>query len=698
MLAFLLFFFTISSSTFLGARAEETYVPKSRALIVGVSEYEDGVRFRSLPWVENDVEKVEKAFEKLGFETTTVSSKRGFPTLKNVEKLIEEICDQTKENDVLVVYFSVHGFAFGTEQKTDSQESYLALKDSKWDGAASRPYFETCLSVRWIRERMHRTSCKNVLLLLDACSSGGARAPYVESFPENCVKLEDGSDVATFASCRAFEKSERVNINGQTISFFTYWLLQGLGGFADENLDGTTTTEELFGNIAANVEWCKVISKKLPSKSIPDSQFPMIVQSSKPGSWSGTPFELLKTIGILASETAVDQVADQIVSYCDLISVLSECKVRVDDRDFQGDDAISFDFVESAEEKARIEDELKSFLTWLPAELRKALRKKGGDLGLNIDPDVQERDADMKLSAVVNLKKIDDRFYFAITFKIKLPKFDGLTIILKALIAESSGTKDLGPTLKSDPPVDQSEDSQITTAIVLPSVSFHVFSSSGERFEREPFFHDGATWIELNAGETFQIKVDARDATNQDSYVGMKLLIDGVDSLNPKRSIYSKQPRLVYHEGKEQKATSGNDATSFTEDDWKASLESAGIWAIRVESPSYVKGFQHKKGIEGKAYEFKVEEREQNGTKFKNDIYNDDEVGLITFCFVELKKNEFERKPNDVIVAPGREISSPTEIVPYSQTGKVYGTLRVRYASREKMKQLDVLAPKPVSR
>lgn len=136
---------------------------------------------------------------------------------ERILKAIKSVFAQAKENDIVVLFLSGHGYPGG----------FVA-----YDGKL--PYSR-------IRKAMASSKCPNKMIFADACFSGKMRTDnQTQSHLESAKK----ANVMLFLSSRSNETSiERRDMKN---GFFTTYLQKGLRGGADANRDRVITAKELF--------------------------------------------------------------------------------------------------------------------------------------------------------------------------------------------------------------------------------------------------------------------------------------------------------------------------------------------------------------------------------------------------------------------------------------------------------------------
>ena len=164
-------------------------------------------------------------------------------------------------HDVLVVYFSGHGYAF---REKDEWEWYLLPYTSEWErGAASQADFDARirrhgLSSKRLMQLLTRTRAQRVFLVLDSCQSGAV----VESFrtlagsgdvlddavaQKSLRRIARVGGIHVLAASRAHEDARELQVVPH--GALTYLVIEGIRGAADRAGDqagsGRITVREI---------------------------------------------------------------------------------------------------------------------------------------------------------------------------------------------------------------------------------------------------------------------------------------------------------------------------------------------------------------------------------------------------------------------------------------------------------------------
>jgi tetratricopeptide (TPR) repeat protein len=221
-----------------GAPPKQQIIPRSYAVIVGISRYQNLEEKSQLQFAERDSQSIYTIAispEGGNFKQENVHVLEGAKaTLANVRHEIGEwLPSVAKEGDRVLIYFAGHGFIF-------QGKGYLAPFDFDLNNVAGTGYPMDELSVA-IGSRIHATS---KILLTDACHSGAISPEDVESLNSKLEKLNPSlfSLTASRARERSFESPQLEGGHG----VFTYFVVKGMGGAADLSpRDGIVTADEL---------------------------------------------------------------------------------------------------------------------------------------------------------------------------------------------------------------------------------------------------------------------------------------------------------------------------------------------------------------------------------------------------------------------------------------------------------------------
>ncbi|MGA7234843.1 MAG: tetratricopeptide repeat protein [Bryobacteraceae bacterium] len=221
-----------------GAPPKLQTIPRSYAVIVGISRYQKLEERLQLQFAERDAQSIYTIAispEGGNFKQENVHVLEGAKaTLANVRHEIGEwLPSVAKEGDRVLIYFAGHGFIY-------QGKGYLAPFDFDLNNVVATGYPMDELSVA-IGSKIHATS---KILLTDACHSGAISPEDVESLNAKLEKLNPSlfSLTASRARERSFESPDLEGGHG----VFTYYVVKGMGGAADVSpRDGIVTADEL---------------------------------------------------------------------------------------------------------------------------------------------------------------------------------------------------------------------------------------------------------------------------------------------------------------------------------------------------------------------------------------------------------------------------------------------------------------------
>ena len=189
---------------------------KTYAVCVGLSDYEGTIN--DLRVSANDAVTMSNIFASNGnCRVATLTNKKA--TAKRVCELMEQTFRAAGANDVIILFFSGHGYPGGI----CCYESNL-------------PY-ENVLKV------MQKSKAKSKVIFADCCYAGKMRDDKREPL--------NGKDVLLFLSSRSGETSLEMNVGNN--SAFTYYLAKALIGKADSSRDRIVTAKELYNYVHKNV-------------------------------------------------------------------------------------------------------------------------------------------------------------------------------------------------------------------------------------------------------------------------------------------------------------------------------------------------------------------------------------------------------------------------------------------------------------
>jgi tetratricopeptide (TPR) repeat protein len=218
----------------------------TRAVVIGISKYQQNER--DLKFADDDAR---------AFVTFLMSKAGGLVSRENIHLLLNDTAfdnsiikeikwleRNSKEGDKAIFYFSGHG---GRDNEV-ARNGFLICYNSPMpeDG----PYVSNAIGYENIQTLINKLLTKKVetFILLDACKSGSlSYKEFISDYPEN-----PETKLFRFYSCQSDENSYEDSIWAHKViqncsggGAFTFNLIMGLYGFADDNSDGQVTLNEL---------------------------------------------------------------------------------------------------------------------------------------------------------------------------------------------------------------------------------------------------------------------------------------------------------------------------------------------------------------------------------------------------------------------------------------------------------------------
>ncbi|MGQ9917888.1 MAG: caspase family protein, partial [Bryobacteraceae bacterium] len=217
---------------------ERVVIPRSYALVIGISGYPKLPPQGQLRFPARDAAAIYAALispEGGQFPPENVRRLIGRDaTLANIREALEKwLPSVSKDEDRVVIYFAGHGFVSGGR-------AFLAPYDID---PADIP------GTAYPMERLGRVIGSEIrakwkVLLTDSCHSG-AITPEADARRINASLLELDRSLFSLTASRDREQSFESEIWGGGHGVFTYYLIKGIEGEADENADGVVTADEL---------------------------------------------------------------------------------------------------------------------------------------------------------------------------------------------------------------------------------------------------------------------------------------------------------------------------------------------------------------------------------------------------------------------------------------------------------------------
>lgn len=177
----------------------------------------------------------------------------GNATLARIQEALSFVAKSSGPDDTVVIFFSGHGALLG-----GSDDPLSAILPVDCDG---RTLDSSSLSETEFSAALRQISARRLLVLIDACHSGGAGSFKVEGSPKlqmlrfsekSLDRLAQGTGRVLMASSRASEIS--LILQGARNSVFTGHLLEILRGRGRTSGDGVIRVFDIFNHVAERVK------------------------------------------------------------------------------------------------------------------------------------------------------------------------------------------------------------------------------------------------------------------------------------------------------------------------------------------------------------------------------------------------------------------------------------------------------------
>ena len=273
-------------------------IPRSYALVVGISDYEKLPPRGQLKFPARDAAAVYASLispEGGQFPAENVHRLIGKQaTLANLRKELEEwLPSVSKDGDRVVIYFAGHGFVSGGQ-------AYLAPYDIDLKNIPGSSYPMKTLG----QVVGGKIKAKWKVLLTDACHSG-AITPEADASQINASLVRIDQSLFSLTASRDREQSFESDIWGGGHGVFTYYVMKAIEGEADDNRDGVVTADELAEYVRVNVR--SATSAKQNPTAERGSFDPQMILAYNPSRTSSAPTQAPK-FGGLVIETNMDGV------------------------------------------------------------------------------------------------------------------------------------------------------------------------------------------------------------------------------------------------------------------------------------------------------------------------------------------------------------------------------------------------------
>ena len=156
---------------------------------------------------------------------------------------IQTLSKKCKPDDIIVLYFSGHGYS-------ENNEGYLIPYDTNF-----KLISDTSIAIQRVKEELEKCEAKTKILIIDSCYSGIGHGKKVDSTMSEAFEnslfsnISEGSVI--FASCKKNEQSFPLEDN--SMSVFTHYLIEGLKGNAALNDNSEISFDDLYTFVTKKV-------------------------------------------------------------------------------------------------------------------------------------------------------------------------------------------------------------------------------------------------------------------------------------------------------------------------------------------------------------------------------------------------------------------------------------------------------------
>lgn len=219
-------------------------MPRKAALLIGVSEYGEGIPPLSAP--PNDVEAMKRVLENPnmgGFdEVQTLINAESVP----IQQAIQRLFKNASKEDLVLLFFSGHGIT------DDENNLFLATCITPKDN-----FEATAVSASFIQRVSRSSYAKRQIIILDCCYSGAfAMGWHTKSVGLDLKKELGAEGRVVLTSSTATQTSFQQE--GAELSLYTQYLVEGIEtGAADSDADGKIHARELHDYAKAKVQEVK---------------------------------------------------------------------------------------------------------------------------------------------------------------------------------------------------------------------------------------------------------------------------------------------------------------------------------------------------------------------------------------------------------------------------------------------------------
>jgi uncharacterized caspase-like protein len=184
-------------------------------------------------------------------------------TRSNIVGAIKKIFEASSKDDLIIFYFAGHGWAEG-------QTMYFLTNEVEMDNLIG-----TALSQDDIEKSFKYARAKRALMIADACHAGATKISFgtardIDVRNRLLLEIAQSADGLTLLTAAGSNQQSKEDVRwGGGHGVFTYHLIEGLKGPADEDGNKIITVREIFDYVDRKVK------EETDGKQRPDRDGPM---------------------------------------------------------------------------------------------------------------------------------------------------------------------------------------------------------------------------------------------------------------------------------------------------------------------------------------------------------------------------------------------------------------------------------------
>ncbi|MDE3224584.1 MAG: caspase family protein, partial [Nitrospirota bacterium] len=256
-------------------KAAQPIAPQANryAIVVGIEQYRE--RIPKAEFAVQDAKDMAQFLTRQGGyrEENVIVRLNEQATKSDMEKYFEAwLKNNVDANSSLFIYFSGHG-----APKADTGEAYIVPYDGD-------PAFieQTGYPLKRLYQTLEKLPTKHIVVMLDSCFSGAGGRSVLAKGAKPMVLTVEGMAGSSKAVVLAATSGSNLSLADQETGhgLFTYYALQGMGGEADANGDGTIDVQELFEYLKPQVQ--RVARRTYNTEQVPQLIIPPALSAQPP--------------------------------------------------------------------------------------------------------------------------------------------------------------------------------------------------------------------------------------------------------------------------------------------------------------------------------------------------------------------------------------------------------------------------------